>query len=212
MTKRKTVSRWSIHPAAVVLLVAGGLLIVLVALAFGLMKRPPDLVEVLDFNIGAITSMLLSLFVVTLFVERAVEVIVTAWREPGKRAIEEGHVPDKYAAPTAHATSDLPGSNDMLQAYTAQTMRIAGAMTMLLGILVSAVGFRVLQPLVDSDSFVSLGGLQQGVFKWTDVLVTGGLIGGGSEGIHQLMKAIIGAFETSKAYLAKKKGEFENGK
>jgi hypothetical protein len=48
------------------------------------------------------------------------------------------------------------------------------------------------------------------MFKWVDILVTGGLIGGGSEGIHQIMKTIIGAFEATKAWLEKKKRQQDN--
>jgi hypothetical protein len=224
---------WKVHPAAIVLLCVGGALALAAGPGLWRLKPPLQLVELLEFDVGAIVSMLLTLFVATLFVERAVEVIINAWREPGKRAIEEGHVPPRFAPAgytgvlvtakrpptgtsptgpptgTTPTTAPLPVLEEVLNAYKAQTVRIAGAMTITLGVGLGLIGFRVLQPLVDSDSFAALGGLQRIVFNWTDILITGGIIGGGSEGIHRMISVITGAFETSKAWLDMKKREHE---
>ena len=52
--------------------------------------------------------------------------------------------------------------------------------------MVSAVGFRSLQTLVDPASLAALPGVQRFIFGLLDVFLTGGLIAGGSDGIHKI--------------------------
>ena len=59
-----------------------------------------------------------------------------------------------------------------------------------LGVLVSAIGVRVLRFLFSPLSFTAVGDMQLGFFNVVDVFVTGGLIAGGSDQIHKIMKLI----------------------
>ena len=115
---------------------------------------------------------LILLIFVFLIVERALEAIVSAWREPGKRSRQP--------------SGDGEPSSDFLD-YTQMTRIITLALALLMGLLVSAVGIRVLEPIVDSSSLGELGS-QARWFRSVDVLLTGGVISGGSEGVHKLMK------------------------
>jgi hypothetical protein len=53
------------------------------------------------------------------------------------------------------------------------------------------VGVRGLQPLVVTESFAQLPANQMHVFRIMDVLLTGGLIGGGSDGIHKVLQVFL---------------------
>ncbi|WP_414544151.1 hypothetical protein [Nostoc sp. CCY0012] len=60
--------------------------------------------------------------------------------------------------------------------------------------MTSAVGIRAL------ETFVNIQGLpdnQVTVFRWLDVFLTGGLIAGGSEGIHKLTQVIVEFLEAT---------------
>lgn len=68
--------------------------------------------------------------------------------------------------------------------YKVETRIIAIRLAFGLGILISLVGFRTAEALV--VSIEDLSPIQSLFFIWTDVLLTGGVIAGGSEGIHKI--------------------------
>ena len=68
---------------------------------------------------------------------------------------------------------------------------------MILGVLISFAGPRILaQVMAGSESLQSW---QAVVFHGVDILVTGGLIGGGSEGIHKLVTLITDFLDQTRA-------------
>ena len=52
--------------------------------------------------------------------------------------------------------------------------------------LISAVGIRMLESIVDRNALNEITRLQTFVFRLVDVLLTCGVIAGGSEGIHKI--------------------------
>ncbi len=84
-----------------------------------------------------------------------------------------------------------------LAEYRAGTQRRALLVGLTLGILVSVSGVRLLGPIfefggADGWSF------QRAVFQFTDIIVTAGLIAGGSATIHELMALIDDFLKTSR--------------
>ncbi len=120
------------------------------------------------------------LYIIALFVERSLEVLIKAWRQGGKSLIEE-------KARTA-AESDRAAVESELQEYKAGTQKRALLLGLTLGIMVSLSGVRLLGVLFDSGG--ATASFQQAVFHFTDVVLTAGLIGGGSATIHELMALI----------------------
>lgn len=116
---------------------------------------------------------LLLLMFIALIVERALEAIISAWRGPGKQRLK----------PTTAEESPSPE----YLSYTHATRIIVLALALLLGLLIAAVGIRVIEPIVDSTALEKLGN-QDRWFRSIDVLLTGGVIAGGSEGIHKIAK------------------------
>ncbi|MBC1279406.1 hypothetical protein GNF10_26465 [Nostoc sp. UCD121] len=79
-------------------------------------------------------------------------------------------------------------------AYKSDTRVIALWTSLLFGLLMSAIGIRSIEPLVvlDFDNPI-----QVIIFRCLDALLTGGLIAGGSEGIHKLIKVFIDFMEAT---------------
>ena len=204
-----------------------------------------------------IVILLVSLFLVALFIERAVEVIMIVWRNRDKQKFltEINAVKKMFKLKTEQkkdiiAAADVAKSaivvakaarvsknavaiaedlmnvvketkvvNDaalvdaqkqmevtrQLEEYSAQSKTLAMLTAFGLGIAVSALGVRALQPLIDPAVFRGLGIWQRALFIGADTLVTGALLGSGSEGIHKILDLFT---STAQQYLDKiKKGE-----
>jgi hypothetical protein len=79
-------------------------------------------------------------------------------------------------------------------AYKSDTRTIALWTSLLFGLLMSAIGIRSIEPLVVMDLD---NPIQVVIFRCLDALLTGGLIAGGSEGIHKLIKVFIDFMEAT---------------
>ena len=129
------------------------------------------------------------LYIVALFVERSLEVFIKAWRQGGKSRLEEAA---RSADEGAKAEAERAREE-----YTAGTQRRALLVGLTLGILVSLSGVRLLGSIFEFG-VVAEWSFQQAVFQFTDIVVTAGLIAGGSASIHQLMALIDDFFKTSR--------------
>lgn len=146
----------------------------------------------LAFNASpqATLGLLSSLFVITLIVERAVEVVMLVFRD--QRA--DSYVEDANSAEQSlKAFAQNLGLGDKaalevafskaqkrLLQYRAETKEIAQILSFTFGIIISLAGIRILDQLLQNPS--SAGRL----FGFFDIVITGLVIAGGSEGIHQV--------------------------
>ncbi len=89
---------------------------------------------------------------------------------------------------------DLNQKERQRSAYKSDTRIIALWTSLLFGLLISAIGIRSIEPLVilDLDNPI-----QVVIFRCVDALLTGGLIAGGSEGIHQIIKVFLDFMEAT---------------
>lgn len=173
----------------------------------------PRMIPFWDFEIQDIAMLLLSLFVVTLFVERAVEVIITVWRDPEKSQYEKSidilksklEERRKIKKDTTEISAGLKKLMHEHEHYRAITRTIAVPIAFAMGIVVSALGIRVLQPFLDNTIFKSMTDLQKLLFGGADVLVTGSVIGGGSKGVHEIIEAFINTVQLYRKNLDFKK-------
>ena len=154
------------------------------------------------------------LVLISLFVERAIEVFLSAWRSGGadkldreiagkKKQISEiveaaGGLP-RDPSPEFTKLEELNGELDSLDAertrYRADSRFVSQWLGLGIGVLVALVGVRVLGNIVDVAS-VTDG--QVGLFYIVDILLTGAVLAGGSEAINKIMKLYNG-FMTSLA-------------
>lgn len=128
------------------------------------------------------------LYIVALFVERSLEVLIKAWREGEKTRREESM---RSAEQSVKAEAE-----EKLQKYKAGTQRRALLVGLTLGVMVSISGVRLLGPIFESSILAEP--FQQAVFRFTDIILTAGLIAGGSTTIHELMALVDDFLKTSR--------------
>lgn len=172
----------------------------------------PDHVAFRDIGITKVMELLTLLLFIALFLERALEVFVLTLRGPDEARLglevkeleNKLNNPKKDQSDTEKAELDKAFEKSKLKRieYKSETRRIALWIGLTLGILISAVGIQALQTLVDIDTLGSLSKAQLTAFRLMDVLLTGGIIAGGSEGIHKLI-SVYNSFMDASAKRAK---------
>jgi hypothetical protein len=162
-----------------------------------------------EFTERDIIILLISLLLVATFIERAVEVLIIASREKGKQdkmnilsAIKRN---PKRIFKKGGVTMTIDTATADIERYKAETKTIAIRIAFILGIIISALGIRAVQPLVDPAVFKSLTNLQKALFAGMDTLVTGALLGSGSKGMHEVIEAVLNTVEKYRGYLKKGK-------
>ena len=166
-------------------------LVILLGLVLAALLQP-GLVRFNEFTAADVMRILTPLFLISLFMERATEVFLTAWRAAGSDVLSR-EVARLSASAKAGNQANQPAldqAQDRLAKYKSETQRIAFIGMLALGIVISLMGIRALELFLDLDVFKDLASTQKGAFHTTDVFVTGALLGGGSEGIHKLVKVI----------------------
>ena len=162
-------------------------------------------------EISDLVILLFFLLFISLVIERAIEAILNGWRRRGKqeRKLELKQLKNKIEREKDDQKKEelLIKKDDLtkcLDIYTSVNRTLALLMGLGLGIVVSALGIRILQPLVDPESVANMSALHQKFFAGVDIFVTGALIGGGSNGIHRILDTVL---SWSDKVSAKNKGE-----
>lgn len=148
-------------------------------------------------NITMVVSLLLTIFVITLFVERAQEVILTNWRALGSETLDLKILTQEKRLKRLEQTGAESGvvesqyhelqllKLEKLQ-YRARTRIYALRIGVIMGLAVSLAGVRSLGVLVPETVIAHFAPLQQMIFHGVDVIITGGVIAGGSDGVHKM--------------------------
>ncbi len=147
-----------------------------------------------SFNVTEFVQSMMPLVMFALFIERVLEVFLTSWRSHRTAELKEraAHARSK----SGKQDSRLPDEETFRQ-YQSQTQRIAFCAGTTLGVIVAALGIRVLELSVDPAVFQTLPHVQQRLFRTTDVLMTGAVLGGGSDALHQLVMVFTNFFGTA---------------
>jgi hypothetical protein len=147
---------------------------------------------------GQGTKLVGALFVVTVFVERSTAVIASIWFD---QAIKIAEVKENFAYTEFTRKGKLKEDLDRFQNATisrieteAQRNRLKSYLALIMALFVSSVGVRTLEnlqvlPGVCSTTSLSancLSTTQLGLYRSVDILITTGLIAGGSAGIAAL--------------------------
>lgn len=155
-------------------------------------------------KVADLAGLLAPLAFASAVVERAVEILVSPWRDEGANKLEMA-VSAIKARPADPATSTQDGAalklaSDALDEYRGDTQRYAFAVSLLLSVLVSIAGVRALGPFVDSvkpgDSKFT-NDAQRFFFLAVDVALSAALLAGGADGIHSVMNAITSFFDNT---------------
>jgi hypothetical protein len=181
-------------------------------LSFPMWLSPSHLV-IKEFDAADVLQLLTILFLVALLAERALEIFVGTWRSPGATQLElaahalEDEVQrlqplaDADPRALAQARAALEEARCEERQYRCVTRQIVLRIGLGLGLLVSAVGCRALEALL-GPSLADWSVAQGTAFRLVDVVLTGGVIAGGSEGIHRVA-TVFDNFMTATAKRAK---------
>jgi len=154
----------------------------------------PPVVRFQPLGAGDLAHLVAPLCLLAVFVERVLEVFLTAWR--GERAAQLKQLARRDDV--AQASGPTPAQR--LTAYQTQTQRMAFIGGTALGIALALAGVRVLQPLLDPVLLASHAtpAWQHSAITVIDVLLTGTVLGGGSQGVHRVMRVAAGLVETTR--------------
>ena len=166
-----------------------------------------------------VPTVLAPLILTAAFIERAVEVMISPWRDPG--ADEKSKALSDAKSNTAAIASQQAAANDYIQ-YKGKTRRYAFAFALLLGTAAAMVGIRALWPFLDdpNGTFVAAttstaNGITtvskaQGnpindpnnhhprtAFIVVDVVLSALLLAGGANGIHSVVTSFTSLFDSN---------------
>ena len=130
-------------------------------------------------NIGRILA---PLVVIALFIERAVDVLLTPVR---------GDKANKMEGEIAQLTdpNEIKNKQKELKNHKLTSRRWAFFCAVVFGLIASVLGVRGLYGLLDSSSPPSTA------FNIFDILLTGIVLGGGADGIHKIVRAFTDYME-----------------
>jgi hypothetical protein len=157
----------------------------------------------LSVPVAQLVERMTPLILAAAFIERAVEILVSPWRDSGAAqlhrvvdAIKARPANPANPAVTAKNAADLQAANDALDTYKGQTQRYAFAAGLILSLCVAAAGLRSLWPfLADTKDFIaSVDPHQRAYFRLVDVLITTALLAGGADGFHGIISAVSDYF------------------
>ena len=161
------------------------LIFILISLVIAAILQPEG-VQFASFEVTSAFKVLTILFLIALFQERALDVFLTIVRAPES---------DEKQRKLLHLqrgkdSSKIEKAEQALSNYKIKTRNMAMYLGYVLGFIISMIGIRALEPLVDSGTFQNLGEVQQNMFRMVDIFITGGLMAGGSDGIHKITEIL----------------------
>jgi hypothetical protein len=159
----------------------------------------------LSLKLDDLVTRMSPLILTSAFVERAVEILISPWRDAGASKLENAVTaikarPNDPTTPVQNAQNalDLQAAAGALDSYRGQTQRYAFAAGLVLSFCASAVGVRALWPFVTDVSVfkTTTDGLRQSdFFRNYDVIITTALLAGGADGLHAIISSITSFFQ-----------------
>jgi hypothetical protein len=130
-------------------------------------------------------------------VERAVEIIVSPWRDAGASKLEKALAAIQARPADATKAADQQAASEALDEYRGATQKYAFAISLPLSLIVSMAGVRALQQFVDAKAFGAAASGQKLFFLTVDVALTALLLSGGADGIHSIVNAVTTFFDST---------------
>ena len=157
-----------------------------------------------SFTESDVLAIITSMFVVAVFMERSIEAILTPIRAPDRQKIEQELEDIRRAAETDDSKKAQRVEKEReLETYRLNTAQRAYWLSFGFGLIISVVGVRTLAGLVNPDDLKALGDIHRTLFSFVDIVLTGGVIAGGSAAIDKIGRAISEFFNLKSATDAK---------
>jgi len=151
----------------------------------------------LSIDVTHVMDTLSPLLLTAAFIERAVEVIVSPWRDANANQLDNKLNALKAQTAPPASPQDIQQADSAFQNYTGQTQKYAFAASITLSLAAAYVGVRALWPFVNQADFGKLSANQQWMFLAVDVVLTAALLAGGADGIHQVVNAFTTFFSST---------------
>jgi hypothetical protein len=152
---------------------------------------------VMGVKVTDVASLLAPLAFCAAVIERAIEIIISPWRDTGATQLQNTitAIQARTADPATAAQNalDLKNATDALNAYRGETQKLAFLVSVLLSFMVAMAGIRAIGPFLDSTKFDALrvnGAAQRLFFLTVDVVLSAALLAGGADGIHAIVTSI----------------------
>lgn len=175
-----------------------------------------DLIAINHLTQGMLTDLLTGIGVVTIVVERTIEIIANVWRgqaridlesqiEKIERLFKEAKEDSVKKQVLDSLVENIENAKFELKRYKQNTNVFAIRISLFAGIVVAIAGFRILGNLYDSTPLLQ-GSFQLFIFRVIDIILTAGIISGGSAGFHLLTQTFGDFFQTQRN-LSQNKGQ-----
>jgi len=148
-----------------------------------------------DLQFQAVMGVLGGIFVIVLLVERATEIAISIWRQSGSDPLKE-RIGLLMKDPAKSV--ELSEVTTELSKYQAETKNIALLIGFSISVIVCSAGVGLLTTIIDDNE------ANKGFLRGIDILLTSGLIAGGSDGFHQFVSALETFFTESKRHMETK--------
>jgi hypothetical protein len=184
------------NPSIIVLII-----IVLVAIAVVFFEFAPNAAAFKLESKDIILEALLGLFVAALLMERVQEVFITAWRDMGSQklnALLKSSENYPELNPSGDAPNEILRAEQNLSVYKKKTKNMALGLGLLIGFVFALIGVRSLSAMMEYENLV---GVQAGLFNIFDLVITAGVIAGGSDAIHKLVSVFTDGFDSTRAMI-----------
>jgi len=135
-----------------------------------------------------LANVMAPLIAIALFIERAVEVVISSWRDEGANHL-------KNAAQTAKDPTSAAFAQAALNTYRHQTQTLSFITSFTISAVAAMAGVRAVAPLVQNAPTT-------GVFYAFDVALTALLLAGGADGLHQIVTTFTGWLDATKQKIA----------
>jgi len=138
-----------------------------------------------DSALQNLANVMAPLMAIALFIERAVEVVISSWRNEGAQHLK---------AVADHATDPVSKVNAQraLEVYRDQTQMLSFITSVTISAVAAMAGVRAIAPLVQ-------GAPTTGVFYAFDVAITALLLAGGADGLHQIVTTFTDYLDATKS-------------
>ncbi|UXY50593.1 hypothetical protein [Pseudomonas tohonis] len=150
-----------------------------------------------DLNFSAVMASLGGIFVIVILVERVTEIAISIWRQSGADQIR-AEIESLKGYPARVA--ELLPKEKALASYQAETKSIALLVGFTISVMVCCAGVGLLSAIIE----ITAGSSNVNFLRGVDILLTSGLIAGGSDGFHQFVSTLETFFNESKRRMESK--------
>lgn len=151
----------------------------------------------MSVSVATLTSLLAPVAFAAAVVERAVEILISPWRDTGASKLQKALAAVQTRPADTAKAADLQAASEALDDYRGVTQQFAFAISLLLSLLVSISGVRALQPFLADKALEVVATDQRGFFYTVDVLLTALLLSGGADGVHSIVNAVTSFFDAT---------------